>query len=91
LSTDIRGYCVTRALEAPATRPLSSGELAALIGVNRRTAPRLLIRLADEDYATALGGPRNRYAITARVTAVGAPALLDGLCRERTLREQART
>jgi DNA-binding IclR family transcriptional regulator len=78
-------YCVTRtlrALEALAARPLSSGELAERIGVHQRTARRLLTSLADEDYATPLGGQRNRYAITARVAAVGAQALLDGVRRE---------
>jgi hypothetical protein len=80
-----RGYGVTRtlrALEAPASRPLSGGGLAEQMGVHQRTARRLLISLADEDYSTPLGGQLNRYAITARVAAVGAQALLDGVRRE---------
>jgi DNA-binding IclR family transcriptional regulator len=43
------GYCVARTLrglEALATEPLSSSELAELVGVHQRTARRLLLRLA---------------------------------------------
>jgi DNA-binding IclR family transcriptional regulator len=84
MSAATEGYCVTRtlrALEALATRPLSSSELGELIGVHERTARRLLGRLARECYAVRLGGPRNRYALTGRVVELAARGVLNRAAR----------
>jgi DNA-binding IclR family transcriptional regulator len=73
-------YFVTRtvrALEALATRPLTSTELADLIGVHPRTARRLLVRLAHENYVTRLPGSRWRYSLTMQVPRLGARALIN--------------
>lgn len=82
MSAATEGYFVSRtlhALEALATRPLSSTELAEVIGVHPRTARRLLMRLAHEAYAAPLGGRHHRYAATLRLPALGARALLGEL------------
>lgn len=78
MSAATEGYYVSRtlrALEALADRPLSSSELAELIGVHPRTARRLLIRLAHEAYVAPVVGYRHRYALTSRLPEVAAHAL----------------
>jgi len=71
-------YFVTRtvrALEALAFGPLSAPQLAEVLQVNARTARRLLVRLADEEYVVQLDEPRRRYALSMRLIAVAGQAL----------------
>src|SRR4051794_37791178 len=64
-----------RALERLAFAPHSSPELAEAIGVDARTARRMLQRFAAEGYVVQDGGHRRRYRATLRLAAVGAEAL----------------
>jgi IclR family transcriptional regulator, acetate operon repressor len=59
-----------RALELLALGPRSAPELADELGVNVRTARRMLKRFVGEGYATLGSGRRRRYRSTMRVVAV---------------------
>lgn len=59
-----------RSLEALAIKPRSAPELAAAVGVNPRTARRILSRLADEGYVEPVGDRRRRWRVTLRVVAL---------------------
>jgi DNA-binding IclR family transcriptional regulator len=74
----LRAYAAMRtvhALERLAFRPMSAPELAHAVQIDPRTARRLLMRLAAEDYLTQPRGHRRRYHPTLRLAALGRQAL----------------
>jgi DNA-binding IclR family transcriptional regulator len=71
-------YCVMntlRALERLALGPHSSPELARALGIDARSARRMLQRLTAEGYVVQDPGHRRRYRATLRLVAVGAELL----------------
>lgn len=71
-------YCVMntlRALERLASGPHSSPELARALGIDARSARRMLQRLTAEGYVVQDAGHRRRYRATLRLVAVGAELL----------------
>lgn len=64
-----------RALERLASGPHSSPELAQALGIDARSARRMLQRLTAEGYVVQDAGHRRRYRATLRLAAVGAELL----------------
>src|SRR5262245_44542889 len=64
-----------RALERLASGPHSAPELARAIGIDPRSARRMLQRLTAEGYVVQDAGRRGRYRATLRLAAVGAELL----------------
>jgi DNA-binding IclR family transcriptional regulator len=73
-----------RALELAAAGPLTASALAADLGVDPRTARRLLARLAADGMLAALDGRTRRYVPGPRLRALATRISAHGPARPRT-------